>query len=152
SRQQLLGGIPVRPPGSPEREPGAELLSRVARHATVALLLANLAGAVVTFVLGAWVVPPPHGLDPDTNLSTNIIGFAVALVVGGGLGTFLSIRVSTQRWLREDRPPTPQERDATLRFPLRQTAIEAVLWAAVAVEFLAINIGTDTVLGLEAGL
>jgi adenylate cyclase len=154
SRQQLPGGIAPRPPAGSEREPGGELVARVARHATVALMFANLAGAVVTFVLGAWVVPPPHGIDVSTNLDTNIIGFVVALVVGGALGTFLSIRTSrdTQRWLREDRTPTPQERDSTLRFPMRQTLIEAGLWAAVAVEFVAINLSTDTVLALEAGL
>src|SRR2546423_11562549 len=111
SRQQLLGPITARPPAAPEREPGSRMVARVARRATLALLLANGAGAIVTFALGAWVVPPPHGLDPSANLDTNIIGFVVALVVGGALGTYLSIRASrdTQRWLREDRAPTPNE-------------------------------------------
>jgi adenylate cyclase len=154
SRQQLLGPITARPPAAPEPEPGSRMIARIARRATLALLLANGAGAIVTFALGAWVVPPPHGLDASANLDTNIIGFAVALVVGGVLGTILSIRASrdTQRWLREDRAPTPKERESTLRFPLRQTMLEAGLWAAVAIEFVAINLSTDTVLALEAGL
>ena len=154
SRQQLLGPMAVRPPSLPERESGCVLVKRITRHATAALLLANLAGGVVTFALGAWIVPPPHGLKPDTNLTTNIVGFAAALVAGLVVGTFLSARAGreAQLWLREDRPPTPEEREATLRFPIRQTLIEAGLWAAVVVEFVAINIGTDTVLGVEAGL
>jgi adenylate cyclase len=154
SRQQLLQPVAARPPTAPEREAGCDLVKRITRNATVALLLANLAGAVVTFVLGAWVVPPPHGLDATTNLTANIVGFAVALVIGLVIGTILSARASrdAQVWLREDRTPTPHEREATLRFPMRQTVIEAWLWAAVLVEFVAINIGTDTLLGIGAGL
>jgi adenylate cyclase len=152
SRQQLLEPVAVRPPSLPEREAGCDLVKRIARNATVALVLANLAGAVVTFVLGAWVVPPPRGLTTDTNLLANAIGFGVALLIGLFAGTALSIRVSrdAQRWLREDRTPTPEEREATLRFPLRQTAVEAGLWLAVAIEFFAINIGTSTFLAFEA--
>jgi hypothetical protein len=64
SRQQLLPGVAVRPSTTPQREPGCVIVKRIARNATVALLLANLAGAVVTFVLGAWIVPPPNGSSP----------------------------------------------------------------------------------------
>jgi adenylate cyclase len=130
------------------------IVKRIVRNATVALLLANLAGAVVTFVLGAWIVPPPNGLKAVSNLEANVIGFGVALLVGLVVGTWLSNRASrdAQRWLKEDRAPTQQEREATLRFPMRQTQIEAGLWAAVVVEFVAINIGTSTVLGIEAGI
>jgi adenylate cyclase len=154
SGQQLLGRVAVAPPAPVERESGCVLVKRIARNATVALLLANLAGAVVTFVLGAWVVPAPNGLATDANLRANAIGFGVALVIGLVLGTWLSNRISrdAQRWLKEERPPTLQEREATLRFPLRQTAVEAGLWAAVLVEFSAINLATSPVLAVEAAL
>ncbi|MEA2441216.1 MAG: adenylate cyclase, partial [Thermoleophilaceae bacterium] len=152
SGQQLLHPVAGRPPASPGRDPNSEILRQIVRHATVALLLANLAGAIVTFVLGSWVVPPPNGLATDANLRTNAIAFGVALVLGLILGTWLSARASrdAQRWLRENRDPTPEEREATLRFPLRQTVIEAGLWLLVAVEFFAINLSTSTVLAFEA--
>jgi adenylate cyclase len=154
SRQQRLQPAAVRPPAPPERVPSSELVSRIARRATVALVLANAAGALVTFVLGAWVVPAPSGLETDDNLRANVIGFAVVLLFGLVAGTVVSIRASrqAQRWLREDRDPTPQERDATLRFPLRQTAIEAWLWLGAAIAFFAINLGTSHVLAVEAGI
>jgi adenylate cyclase len=144
--------LAARPPSLPERESGCDVVQRIKRNATVALLLANFAGAVVTFVLGQWVVPIPRGLATDANQRTNLIGFGAALVVGLIAGTALSVRVSRQAqgWLKEDRAPTPEEREATLRFPLRQTAIEAGLWVGVALLFFTINIGTSTFLGFEA--
>jgi adenylate cyclase len=151
SRQQLFGPVAL-PPGLHAREPGCDVLRRIRRNSTVALLLANTAGAIVTFVLGVWVVPIPHGLSRDAHLLPNIIGFAVAIVVGLVGGSFLSIRASrvSQRWLKEDRTPTPEEREATLRFPLKQTGIEALLWFAVAVEFFAINLPFNTFVAIEA--
>src|SRR5215212_7224449 len=43
----------------PEREPGPALAARIRRRYTYSLLGANFAGAVLTFVLGNWVVPFP---------------------------------------------------------------------------------------------
>ena len=151
SRQQLLGPVAL-PPGLHAREPGCDVLRRIKRNSTVALLLANLAGAIVTFVLGVWVVPVPHGLSRGAHLTPNIIGFAVATVLGLVVGSWLSIRASreSQRWLKEDRTPTPEEREATLRFPLKQTAIEAGLWGAVAVEFFLINLSFNDFVAVAA--
>src|SRR5438067_5840121 len=105
SRQQLLGPVAVQPPSLPARESGCHLVERIKRHATHALLLANFAGGVVTFALGQWVVPVPKGLQDNSNLTANLIGFGVALIVGLVGGTWLSNRISrdAQRWLREDR-------------------------------------------------
>src|SRR3954451_10517569 len=130
SRQQLLPGMAVAPRSDREREPGCEMIKRIGRNATVALLLANLAGGVLTFVLGAWVVPAPEGLELDANLRANLIAFGVAILLGLVAGTWLSPRISrdAQRWMREERAPTAEEREATLRFPVRQTMVEAGLW------------------------
>jgi adenylate cyclase len=154
SGQQLLPGLAVAPPSVSEREPGCEIVKRITRDAKVALPVANLAGAIVTFALGAWIVPPPDGLDISKNLQANAIGFVVALLLGLLLGTWLSLLVSrdSQRWLREERPPTAKEREATLRFPMRQTMVEAVLWGLVVVEFFFINLGTSDVLAVEAAI
>jgi adenylate cyclase len=154
SRQQLPGPVAFSSPSLSSRESGCDLVDRIKRNATAALLLANLAGAVVTFVLGMWVVPVPNDLKDNSNLIANLVGFGVALVIGLAFGTVLSNRVSrdAQRWLREDRAPTAEEREASLRFPLRQTAVEAVLWLAVAVEFFAINVAVSFFIGVEAFL
>src|SRR3954465_3387558 len=113
SRQQLFPGMAAAPLSDRGREPSCEIVKRIARNATVALILANLAGGVVTFTLGAWVVPAPEGLETDANMRNNLIGFGVALLVGLVLGTWLSIRTSreAQGWLKEDRAPTPRERE-----------------------------------------
>ena len=154
SRQQLFPGMAVAPQADREREPGCEIVKRTTRDAKVALPLANLAGAVLTFVLGAWIVPPPEGIDIGHNLVTNVVAFGVVMVIGLVLGTWLSLQVSrdVQSWLREERPPTPAERDATLRFPLRQTMVEAVLWGIAVVLFFFVNLGTSDVLAVEASI
>jgi adenylate cyclase len=154
SRQQLPRPVAFPSPSLSAREPGCDLVARIKRNATAALLLANFAGAVVTFVLGTWVVPVPKGLAPESNIVANLVGFGVALVFGLVVGTYLSNRASrkAQRWLKEDRLPTPEEREASLRFPLRQTAVEAGLWFAVAIEFCLINLPVSTFIGIEAFL
>jgi adenylate cyclase len=153
SRQQLLERIAVHPAAPPEREPNSELIRRIRRRAVVALSLSNAAGALVTFLLATWVVPSPHIPSQAANVRTNVIGFVAVLVMGLVAGTALSFRASraVQRWLRDDRRPTPAEREATLRFPLRQTAIEAWLWLGAAAVFVAINLHTSTLLAFEAG-
>jgi adenylate cyclase len=136
-----------------ERVPGRVLASRIRGRATVALIGANAAGAVLTFALGNWVVPfPPEG-STDESVRTNVIAFAVVLLLGLVSGTYLSVRAArdSQRWLLEDRPPTPAERDITLRFPLRQTGIEAMLWASAAVLFAVLNSTYSTRLGVQSG-
>src|SRR3954469_24428221 len=144
----------VAPQPDREREPGCEIVKRTTRDAKVALPLANLAGAVLTFVLGAWIVPPPEGIAIGDNLTTNVVAFGVVIVIGLVLGTWLSLQVSrdVQSWLREERPPTPKERDATLRFPLRQTMVEALLWGMAVVLFFFVNLGTSDVLACEAAI
>src|SRR5205085_8733423 len=113
SREKLFGPVALPPRRRGAREPGCDIVRRIKRNATAALLLANLAGAIVTFVLGVWVVPIPHGLSRNTNLLPNVIGFAVATVIGLVAGSWLSTRASriSQGWLNEDRAPTPEERE-----------------------------------------
>ncbi len=99
-------------------------------------------------------MPAPAGIDQSENLPTNVIAFAIALVVGLVAGTKLSMRASrfTRGWLMEDRTPTDAERDASLRYPIRQTAITGGLWVLVAILFFAVNYGTSHVLALESAL
>jgi adenylate cyclase len=138
----------------PDREPGPQVAARVKRRTSVALVAANAAGAVVTFLLGTWVVPAPKEGLTDHNLHLNVIAFGAALLLGLIGGTIFSARAAAPgtRWLLEDRPPTPEERDASLSFPLRQTAIEGVLWGLAALMFVAINIADSPTLAFQVGL
>src|SRR3954453_8135296 len=141
--------------GPPEaREPGQALARRLRERATIALGGANAAGAGLTAVLGTRVVPFPNDGTTPGNVRVNVIAFAVLLVIGLFAGTYLSVRVArdAQRWLIEDRRPTPDELDATLRFPIRQTGVEALLWTTAAVIFTVLNCFYSVALGVEIGL
>ncbi|MEA2375695.1 MAG: adenylate cyclase [Thermoleophilaceae bacterium] len=137
-----------------ERQPGRALAARIRRQARVALLGANVAGALVVFVLGTWVIPVPAEGLRGGNLVLNLVAFGIALLGGLVLGTYLSQRAAriSQDWISADRVPTPAERDATLTFPARQTAIQAYLWLAAAALFLALNVADSTTLALEAAV
>jgi adenylate cyclase len=136
------------------REGGPEIAARVVRSTSIGLLAANAAGAVVTFALGTFVVPSPREGFTSANVRLNAIVFGAVLVLGLIGGRQLSARVAQPgtQWLREDRVPTPAEREANLSFPLRQTVIEAVLWVSSALVFVAINLSDSTTLALEIGL
>jgi adenylate cyclase len=157
ARQQALQHPDVAPrtAAAPDaREPGAKLVDRLWRRGMVALGLANGAGALLTFALGAWVIPTTEGALHGDHLKVNAIGFVAVILFSLPVGTYLSRRLSREAsdWLREDRMPTPRERRATLSFPLRQTALEAMLWGLAAVVFITINIPAHGTLALEAGL
>ncbi len=137
-----------------ERQPGRALSARMTRQARFALVAANAAGALVTFTLGTWIVPVPEEGLTGSNLVVNLVAFGVALPVGLVVGTYLSTRAARtgQNWISEDRVPTEGERDATLSFPARQTAIQALLWVGAALVFLAVNIGGSPTLAVEAAV
>jgi adenylate cyclase len=151
-RQPVVPRARVEPPA--DREPGPLLARRIRHRATWSLLAANCAGAVLTFVLGNWVVPFPEEGSSPSNIRANVIGFAIVGVFGLLLGRSLTERVGreAQRWLNEDREPSPQERRATLLFPLRATITEAILWFAAALIFFVINSFASPQLGFQTGL
>ncbi|MEC3980738.1 adenylate/guanylate cyclase domain-containing protein [Amycolatopsis sp. H20-H5] len=129
----------ARPFGSwllgPADQQGLELRVRVQGLLTVSLVLANVIGAVIVVALSALVMPDPGPTD-DAVLAAAITvpAYVVAAVLVGALwGTRGALR--TLRWSTEGRAPTDAERRATLRVPLRLTAIQAVLWAIATVLF-----------------
>src|SRR3954454_19760818 len=137
-----------------EREPGPVLAARIRRQARISLLAANLGGALIVFALGNFVIPFPAEGTKTSNVVANGVGFVIVMIFGLYLGLTLSLRVArdAQRWLVEDRAPTPLEREATLRFSLRQTGVEALLWLAAALIFFAINAADSLRLGLQTGV
>jgi adenylate cyclase len=119
-----------------------DLVERTQRQLTVAMVLSNTAGALVVFVFANVVLPIPRGLQHETRLILiNTGAFVVLGAIGMALGWRWSRRLWIERfgWAREGRFPTAGERVQTLRYPLRQQALNARLWGAAAVAFTALN-------------
>jgi adenylate cyclase len=144
---------PQRQAAGETREPGRLVVARITRRAVIALIGANTAGALVIFTLSTWIIPVPVEGMSDRNFRINAVAFAVLLVLGMAAGYVLSARAAreSQQWLRADRAPTAQERDATLTFPARQTVITAALWGLAALAFTVINIPDSPTLAVEVG-
>ena len=62
----------------------------------------------------------------------NLAAFVVFIAVAFPLGARWGVRSAepVERWLREERPATPQEQDILLRFPASATKISLWLWGA----------------------
>ena len=129
------------------------LVVRVRHRVVFALLAANATGALVTFALGIFVVPAPEANFTGENIVANAIAFTLVLAAGGPAGIYFSTRAArdAQRWMLEDRRPSPHELAATLSFPLRQTLIEAALWLLAAFTFFFVNLSESLTLATEAG-
>lgn len=107
-----------------------------------AMILANIAGALVVFVLAGFVVPTPDFPDQDGARTWNLVAAAIyltaALVIGVLWGFRLTRRV--RRWLREERDPDERERRMILRAPLRLLLVNAALWTIGAAVFTVFNL------------
>lgn len=122
-------------------DPGA-LVETARRRVGMAVAAANMSGAAVVFLFGAFGLPQPSGVSHPTRLFIiNASVFGLGGLVGLWVGWTRSHRlwVERMRWLSLGRAPTPQELALTLRFPLAQQAIDVMLWGAAAVTFAAVN-------------
>jgi adenylate cyclase len=108
---------------------------RVQLLLTGTLIATNVIGAAVVVVLAVLLVPGP-GLSAELVLATAVavpVYVVSAVVVGALWGTRGALK--TLRWVIQLRPPTPAERAATLRVPLRLTLVQAVLWGVATLLF-----------------
>ncbi len=138
---------------------GAAIAQRVVRPLITAVIGANVIGAVVVFAFLAWVLPLPDVADEERARLTNAVALAAGMAVSVPLAFAWSARwiAPGARWLREGRPPEPEEQLATLLMPLRLLLVQATLWAAASAGFVALNlqyggrlaaaVGITTVLG-----
>src|SRR3954447_7991612 len=128
--------------------------ARIARRCGAALIAANVAGAVMVFVLGVYVVPAPdlgeHGTLDILNFV--LIGLVLALVFP--IGSILANRRwrTISRWMREDRAPTPAEHDETIGFTFQLVRKEAILWAVGGAPFVVVNALWSPGLGALCGV
>jgi adenylate cyclase len=131
---------------------GATLARRVRLRAAVGMLGANLAGALLVFVLVRWVLPiPEQGADVNR---ANGIAFVVyvAVTLPAGLVWSLHRFAPVARWLGEERAPTPEEQRLALQAPLRQITVHATLWTVGVIAFAGLNLQYSLRLALDVAV
>lgn len=103
--------------------------------------LANLAGAVATFIYLA-VLPNSAGQRPEPDdVRLSLITFAIFMAIAGVVGFGVGLRVlrRTLSWLREDRPPLQVERERLLQVPWTFVVLAFVFWMLAVLVFAALN-------------
>ena len=114
------------------------------RRLTWAGIASNGVGAVVLFLLLAFLIPfAPLGAAGQVGLNAAVgAGYLVlTLVLGFHWGNRMNAPV--ERWLAEEREPTPEERRLALGLPTRLALISGVFWAIAAVLFTLLNLPTS---------
>jgi adenylate cyclase len=104
-------------------------------------LVANGAGAAVVIVYLGLLFPITTADDGGRQLGLNVATLAVFLLATVGVAFPLNRVMLTKAmgWVREGRPPTPEERSETLSQPLVQTASAFLTWVGAAIVFGALN-------------
>lgn len=126
------------------------MVRRAITYGAVAAAWANLSGAVVVYVLLAFVLPIPE-VVVGTTLVRNLVYVSLFVGILVPVGLYRGSRRAwrTMSWLREDRIPTPQERRATLRLPLRISLLQTSMWGLAAVLFTVVNGQVSIIFGFE---
>ena len=133
---------------------GRAVAARAALLATPAVIVSNLIGAILVFVLIVWVLPTPEVEDRTRVILVNLVAAAIyvagALVIGTVWG--LARLRKAHKWLLEDRPPSEEERNMTLRVPRRHMRVNAGLWLIAAVVFTVLNLEYSGILAVLVGI
>ena len=130
---------------------------RIARRAGLltapAVVTAHVTGAIVVYVLAAFVVPGPE-IEDDEVLLVNLVAAGVYVVAATVVGTIWGVRAlrPVLNWLREERDPDERERRIILRAPLRLLIVSAALWTVAAGVFTVLNLNWSGALALKVGL
>jgi adenylate cyclase len=123
---------------------GAQLADAVKPRLRWVAVLANTLGAGDVFLFLAFLVPVSGGRPDDVSQAIELNAVAGALYLG--LTLWLGTRWASrefdrvERWLRDERPATEADREATLRIPLTIARVSAVLWVGAALAFTALNV------------
>ncbi|MDQ1746243.1 MAG: adenylate cyclase [Frankiaceae bacterium] len=117
----------------------ADVRSRVAKVQAkfgAAMLMGNMAGAVIVFSYLGFILPRPQRFfiaNLIALVAYNLLASAVCCVVSGWAFRPLV------RFAREGRPATPAERTYIVRHPLRQALLNFVVWMGSEFVFVPIN-------------
>jgi adenylate cyclase len=133
-------------------EPGHVLRARVQTLLTLAVVSANVIGALVVVALGLWIVPG-RGLDDSERHGLLMIlvpaYIVVAVVVGVVWGTRREL--PRLRWAGQPDAPTDDEQRAVLQTPARLVTVQAALWAIAAALFSAFAVPDGSRVVLRTG-
>lgn len=107
---------------------GEALAQDMVRNVRGVSLVANLAGGASVFGILTFLDPDTSLNDPDTRISIAVFCVAMAgfIPIAVAIGYRLGAPVRT--FLQEERAPTPRERAAVLRQPLRQSMLTGAGW------------------------
>lgn len=118
------------------------------------MMLAHFIGGFVVFMLLLHVLPPLKGV-PEFQLDrSNTLAFlafmplALAMLVGGGI--LAAHPVIT--WMARGGDPTPSERTAALRQPLRQLGVHMATWLTGLILFTALNLDVGSGMALRIAI
>jgi adenylate cyclase len=118
------------------------VIAQVNRAFTITVTVSQWAGAAVVFVYLTLVLPVRHPPPLDKVLLWNWPAGIVYIVAGTILAPRWGRALARPalQWLREERPPTPEEQRRILRNPLLQIRVVALLWTVAAVLVGLINL------------
>ena len=122
------------------KQPTPDLARPTVRYvagATLAHIMAVVEVTVVVTALGREATTPAHHMfeGPSPGIvATVVITGIVAVMVGSALNYLPSLR-----WYAAGQEPTPQQREAAMQIPRRQTLLLAAVWAVSAVAVLMAN-------------
>jgi adenylate cyclase len=145
--QRLIDGRPD--------DSGKTIARRAALLTVPAVVGAHLVGAVLVYVLAAFIVPGPSHVQEDEDvLIANLVAAGVYALFAAVVGTLWGVRAlrPVLSWLREEREPSERERRMILRSPLRLFAVSAALWAVAVPVFTILNLNWSGALAVKVGL
>jgi adenylate cyclase len=116
----------------------------------VAVVVANVVGAVVVFALAAWVLPEGPLTDPGRVRTLNLVAFAVYLLLAVPIGLLWGGRRFRLRKGEADAEQR-RERRMVLYGPLRLVTVQTVLWVLAATVFVLLNLPYSVRLALSVG-
>ena len=108
----------------------------VVRRVRGVVLVANLIGGLSVFGILTFLDPDTSIRHRDTQISiavfiaATVVFLPVAIKIGYRLGA------PVRSWIEEERPPTSEEREVTLRLPLRQARLSAAGWLCAVALFV----------------
>jgi adenylate cyclase len=111
-------------------------VNRIERKVSLALLFSNLDGALFVFCYLMFL--SPSGMpEPENGPVGDVALFVAFALVAFPVCGWLCDRAARSHlgWLAEDRPPTPAERDGTLRVPFLLSRVAFATWVVAAVFF-----------------
>ncbi len=133
---------------------GPAIEAKVRGPLAIALVVANLAAAVIVLLLLRFVLPLPPLSDERAAERFNYLAFAAFMVVVIPVAFAIDVRqlAGVRAWLAADRAPNQREQRAALLAPARLVVVQMALWSVGAIVFVAINVHFSVRLGLIVGL